>query len=59
MSDLVLCPISPEFVEKLRRPGGWVILGPSRLYLQADNVLVCEALTIEDAVSFLDKEDDA
>lgn len=49
----VLCSISPELIQKLRQPGGWVILGPSRLYLQADNTLVCETISVADAVAYM------
>ena len=40
----VLCPISPDFVEMLKQPGGLEYTGRFRIRLQDDGVLVFEAL---------------
>jgi hypothetical protein len=51
MAEPVLCPVVPELVEQLRRPGGMVTRGPARIWLDQDNVLNVRELTEAEQLS--------
>jgi hypothetical protein len=40
----VLCPVSPELVKLLKRPGGCETKVPVRMWLDADNTIVIQEL---------------
>jgi hypothetical protein len=44
MLEPVLCPVSPEMVKLLQRPGGCETKVPVRMWLDADNVIVIQEL---------------
>jgi hypothetical protein len=43
--DAVMCPVSPELVEQLRRPGGVVTRRPVQMWLDANNIINVKELS--------------
>ena len=51
--DVVLCPVSRELVEQLRRPGGVVTRRPVQMWLAEDNTICIKELTDLDGLEHL------